>query len=62
MSRRLNLEIPQTLTDDEARLVIEVLEELIDLLCQQVHHLDQRVRPPEEGWIDPDWMDVDESD
>ena len=62
MSRRLELEIPQTLTDDEARLIIEVLEELIDLLCRQLHHLDGKVRPPDEGWTDPDWMSDHESD
>jgi len=62
MSRRFELEIPQTLTDEEARLVIEVLEELIEVLCRQVHHLDKKVRSPDDGWIDPHWMDDDEPD
>jgi len=62
MSRRFELEIPQTLTDDEARLVIEVLEELIEVLDRQVHHLDEKIRPPDDEWTDPDWMELDESD
>ena len=64
MSRRIEMEIPQTLTDDEARLVIEVLEEVVDILTRQ---LDRRAehehRLTEADWSVPEWMDDDfESD
>lgn len=36
MSRQFQLEIPPTLTDAEARLVIEILEEVIDVLTRQL--------------------------
>lgn len=56
MSRRFELELPQTLTDDDAKLVIQILEALIDLLARQVQHLDRQVRPPDEHWTVPEWM------
>lgn len=36
MNHRFELDVPETLTEDEARLVIEVLQEVIDLLYRQV--------------------------
>lgn len=36
MNHRFELEVPETLSEDEARLVIEVLQEVIDLLCRQI--------------------------
>ena len=61
MSRRLELEIPPTLTDREARLVIEILEEVIDVLARQLDRRADHERGFHEDWSTPEWMDEEGS-
>ena len=61
MSSRFELEIPPTLTDAEARIVMEVLEEMIDCLCRRLRDLDRHHRPPDPAWeTPPDWPACDD--
>ncbi|MFB6351720.1 MAG: hypothetical protein ABEK29_08035 [Bradymonadaceae bacterium] len=59
MSRRFQLEIPPTLTDAEARLVIEILEEVIDVLTRQLDRRAEHERRKHEDWSVPEWIDED---
>jgi len=56
MNHQFEVELPPTLTDDEARLVIEVLEGLIDGLCRHVQTLDRQIQRSDPSWTVPKWM------
>ena len=62
MSSRYQLEIPETLTDEEARIVVDVLEEMIDCLCHRLHEIDRQIDSPESDWETPTWMEETDAD
>lgn len=55
MTQRYQLEIPATLTRHEAETVMEVLEDVIDLLCRHLHELDRHAHPDRDQWEPPPW-------
>lgn len=62
MNSRYTLEIPETLTDEEARIVVDVLEEMIDCLCHRLHEIDRQLDPPDPHWETPEWMEPADND
>jgi hypothetical protein len=62
MTSRYRLDIPETLTDEEARIVIDVLEEMVDCLCHRLHQLDRQLEPADPDWDDPAWMEPTDGD
>ena len=62
MTSQYRLDIPETLTDQEARIVIDVLEELVDCLCHRLHQLDRQKEPADHEWDDPAWMEPTDDD
>ncbi|MFB6371654.1 MAG: hypothetical protein ABEN55_00730 [Bradymonadaceae bacterium] len=58
--RRKQLEILTTLTDEEANLMIEVLEDLIDALARQVHFRRNASPPSYKRDFDPNLDGSDE--
>jgi len=56
MSKRYQLQIPATLTKRETEAVMEVLEDVIDLLCRHLHELDRHAHPDHrDDWAPPPW-------
>lgn len=61
MTKRYQLDIPEHLTRRETEATIEVLEDVLDLLCRHLARLHHHTRPEPDGWKDPPWLD-DEDD
>jgi hypothetical protein len=57
MTRPPELEVIQTLSDDEARHILEVLDDVCDLIRRRLECRTYRKRATEEDWSIPKWMD-----
>jgi len=57
MTRPPELEVIQTLSADEARLILEVLDDVCDLIRRRLERRTYRKRATEEDWSIPEWMD-----
>lgn len=57
MKRRYKLDIPPHLSRQETEVVIDVLEDILDLLCRHLHELDRHSRPGDHQWENPAWVD-----
>ena len=55
MSKRYRLQIPATLTKRETEATMEVLEDVLDLLCRHLHELDRHAHPDRHDWEPPPW-------
>ena len=61
MTSRYTLDIPATLTKRETEAAMEVLEDVLDLLCRHLHDLDRHAHPDQHDWDPPPWV-VDPDD
>ena len=57
MKRRYKLDIPPHLSRQETEVVIDVLEDVLDLLCRHLHELDRHACPDKHRWENPVWVD-----
>lgn len=57
MTRRYKLDIPPHLSREETEVVIDVLEDVLDLLCRHLHELDRHASPDDHRWKNPAWVD-----
>ena len=57
MKQRYKLDIPPQLTRGETEVVIEVLEDVLDLLCGHLQELDRHAHPDNHRWENPVWAD-----
>ena len=63
MTQRYRLEIPPTLSKRETEAAMEVLEDVLDLLCRHLHQLDRHAHPDHhDDWEPPPWAtDLDDA-